>query len=440
MTSELPPNLLRLFAPRPPLEYLAPVDTDPSKKRRPRFTCISDFVDTVHDQDYQPTKTAQQKREEYLQARKEKVLNLKASIQKEWDPTKYETATENAYNTLFVSNLSYDTTADQVKKSMESYGAVKTVVIVKDRNGKSKGYAFVEFESDAGLKVAVRESNGLKVNGRRLLVDVERGRTQKDWKPKKCGGGLGTKRVYVHIVKEKVEKKNDRDRGDRGTQGGFRNSRPMDSRRDDRNFQGKPGDRNGGGRPSFDGRGRGGRSFGDRGGRPFEGKPDDRRGGGGRPFEGKPDDRRGGRPFEGRTIDNRGGSRFEGRPTEDRRGGFGSKPPMDNNRGGRFENRPFEDRGGRSAAFEKRDRPPFEKRDDRRPDFDRRDDRRDERRRDERDERDRPKDDRRDWKKDDDRHRDRDQRDSRGGRDSRDRRDDRDSRRRDRYLVLISRY
>jgi hypothetical protein len=65
MTSNLPPNLLRLFAPRPPLEFLPPVDTDPGKKKTPKFTALSDFLERAqgHDLDYQPTETAQQRKD-----------------------------------------------------------------------------------------------------------------------------------------------------------------------------------------------------------------------------------------------------------------------------------------------------------------------------------------------------------------------------------------
>jgi U1 small nuclear ribonucleoprotein len=54
-----------------------------------------------------------------------------------------------------------------------------------------KGYAFVEFDRESGLKLAYKEAASLKLDGRRLIVDVERGRTVKGWKPKKLGGGLG---------------------------------------------------------------------------------------------------------------------------------------------------------------------------------------------------------------------------------------------------------
>lgn len=69
-------------------------------------------------------------------------------------------------------------------------------MIVKDtKTGKSRGYAFVEFEKDKDLKVAYNEADGLKIQGRRIVVDVERGRTVKGWLPRRLGGGLGKTRV-----------------------------------------------------------------------------------------------------------------------------------------------------------------------------------------------------------------------------------------------------
>merc|ERR1712013_470198 len=44
-------------------------------------------------------------------------------------------------------------------------------------------------------KEAFQHADGLKLNGRRILVDVERGRTVKTWKPRKLGGGLGKSRM-----------------------------------------------------------------------------------------------------------------------------------------------------------------------------------------------------------------------------------------------------
>ena len=45
------------------------------------------------------------------------------------------------------------------------------------------------------LTAAYKQADGRKIDGRRVLVDVERGRTVPNWRPRRLGGGLGTTRV-----------------------------------------------------------------------------------------------------------------------------------------------------------------------------------------------------------------------------------------------------
>ena len=95
---------------------------------------------------------------------------------------------------------------------------------------------------------AYKESDGLQIMGKRILVDVERGRTVRGWKPRRLGGGLGGRPKKVEPTPV----------GPPPSRGGFRGG-----------FGGKPfGDRGG-----FRGRGFGGNrgGFGDRGGGGFRG-------------------------------------------------------------------------------------------------------------------------------------------------------------------------
>jgi U1 small nuclear ribonucleoprotein len=173
------------------------------------------------------------------------------------------------------------------------------VKIVSDKEGKPKGYAFLEFERESTLKLAYKEAEGLKLNGRKLLVDVERGRTVKDWKPKKLGGGLGKKRVGGPPKASRLPDRmytssfrggrgggapRDGPRGGGSFRGGrddFRGGRDQDRRGPPRGGLGfqRDSDRGDGGRGDS---GRGGRD----GGRM---ERDDRRGGG---FNDRKDDRR----------------------------------------------------------------------------------------------------------------------------------------------------
>lgn len=100
-----------------------------------------------------------------------------------------------------------------MKKELDTYGPIRRVKIVRDeRTGKSRGYAFIEFESERDMSressvlsyslqyltystEAYKHADGKKIDGRRICVDVERGRTVQGWKPRRLGGGLGSVRV-----------------------------------------------------------------------------------------------------------------------------------------------------------------------------------------------------------------------------------------------------
>lgn len=91
-----------------------------------------------------------------------------------------------------------------MKAEFEYYGAVRKVRLVKNKKtNKSRGYAFVEFEHSADLKEAYKDADGRKIHGRRICVDVERGRTVKNWKPRRLGGGLGATRLGGKDVNQK---------------------------------------------------------------------------------------------------------------------------------------------------------------------------------------------------------------------------------------------
>merc|ERR1712039_766024 len=77
----------------------------------------------------------------------------------------------------------------------EVFGSVKKVRMIYDQKGKPRGYAFIEYESERDLKNAYKQGDGKKIDGRRVMVDVERGRTVDGWMPRRLGGGRGPGRV-----------------------------------------------------------------------------------------------------------------------------------------------------------------------------------------------------------------------------------------------------
>lgn len=155
--------------------------------------------------------------------------------------------------TLFVSRIvifsfflnfyfckSFETTEKRLKKEFEVYGPIKKVqtfffitriflyfqvrLIKNITNNKPRGYAFIEFEHKKDFlsflkkhfffksfqKAAYKQADGKKIDDRRVLVDCERGRTVKGWRPRRFGGGKGETRRTRSLNKEKGGNSNKR--------------------------------------------------------------------------------------------------------------------------------------------------------------------------------------------------------------------------------------
>lgn len=82
---------------------------------------------------------------------------------------------------------------ESLATEIEKYSPVRLAVIVRDLVGVSRGYGFVEMGSDEAAAGVVRMAarTPIVVGDRRLIVDVERGRTVRDWLPRRLGGGVG---------------------------------------------------------------------------------------------------------------------------------------------------------------------------------------------------------------------------------------------------------
>jgi cold-inducible RNA-binding protein len=76
---------------------------------------------------------------------------------------------------IYVGNLDFATTEDQLRTLFAAYGAVETVTIVTDRDtGQPRGLAFVEMRSDAEAQDAIRALNGSVHGGRAVIVNEAR--------------------------------------------------------------------------------------------------------------------------------------------------------------------------------------------------------------------------------------------------------------------------
>lgn len=197
MTAFLPPNLLALFAPRDPIPYLAPVDKLPfEKKATHNYSGVAQFVHLFEDPVDTPAPIAAETRDERKERRKkEKSEQVAYKLEQEialWDPNTGRNSTEDPFKTLFTARINFYTSESKMRREFESFGTVKSIRIINNmKNGKPRGYAFIEYESEKDMHTAYKHADGKKIDGRRVLVDVERGRTVKGWLPRRLGGGLG---------------------------------------------------------------------------------------------------------------------------------------------------------------------------------------------------------------------------------------------------------
>ncbi|MFL7811701.1 MAG: RNA recognition motif domain-containing protein [Anaerolineae bacterium] len=88
---------------------------------------------------------------------------------------------------IYVGNMSYDTTEDTLRELFEAFGDVVSVNVITDRaTGRPRGFAFVEMASDGAAQEAISELDGRSVDGRTLKVNEAKPR-----EPRSGGGGGG---------------------------------------------------------------------------------------------------------------------------------------------------------------------------------------------------------------------------------------------------------
>lgn len=73
---------------------------------------------------------------------------------------------------LYVGNINYNLSEDELKSVFERYGKVDSVKIITDRDtGKSKGFAFVDMVNDQDAELAKNELDGTDLDGRNMRVN-----------------------------------------------------------------------------------------------------------------------------------------------------------------------------------------------------------------------------------------------------------------------------
>ena len=80
---------------------------------------------------------------------------------------------------IYVGNLSYDVTEDDLRRAFEAFGKVESVKIISDMySGRSKGFGFVEMSDNGDAQSAINDLNNKDLKGRPIKVNTARPRSE----------------------------------------------------------------------------------------------------------------------------------------------------------------------------------------------------------------------------------------------------------------------
>jgi RNA recognition motif-containing protein len=90
---------------------------------------------------------------------------------------------------IYVGNLSFDATEEDIRQAFAQYGEISSVNIITDREtGRPRGFAFVEMPDANQAKEAIEQVNLAEIVGRRVTVNEARPKSDR---PRRGGGGGG---------------------------------------------------------------------------------------------------------------------------------------------------------------------------------------------------------------------------------------------------------
>ncbi len=96
---------------------------------------------------------------------------------------------------IYVGNLSYKVTEEELKQAFEAFGEVETTKIIQDMySGRSRGFGFVEMPTKTEAESAIEGLNGKEMKGRELKVSEGRPRSERDRYGNRGGGRRGGRR------------------------------------------------------------------------------------------------------------------------------------------------------------------------------------------------------------------------------------------------------
>ncbi|KAH6680567.1 U1 small nuclear ribonucleoprotein of 70kDa MW N terminal-domain-containing protein [Halenospora varia] len=165
MTDKLPPNLLALFAPRPPLRWVPPSDHAPEERKTAHVSGIAAFLPQLQEykenDDYTPTESWLQRKDRVKLEKKQRQQKLLKEGPSSYKPQEDQNIRGDAFKTLIVARLSYDATEQDLESEFGRFGPIERIRIVTDthqdekpnkKKKKHRGYAFVVYEREKDMR------------------------------------------------------------------------------------------------------------------------------------------------------------------------------------------------------------------------------------------------------------------------------------------------
>lgn len=165
MTDKLPPNLLALFAPRPPLRWVPPSDHAPEERMTATISGIAAFLPQLQEyketDNYEPTESWLQKQDRIKLEKKQHQEKLLKEGPLSYKPQEDPNIRGDAFKTLIVARLSYEATEQDLESEFGRFGPIERIRIVTDthqnekpnkKKKKHRGYAFVVYEREKDMR------------------------------------------------------------------------------------------------------------------------------------------------------------------------------------------------------------------------------------------------------------------------------------------------
>lgn len=148
------------------------------------------------DEGYQGTETFEETKQRRRVEKKQRHVENQKEALDDWNPNEDTEVRGDPYKTLFIARMSYELTKEDLEKEFAPFGKIERIRIVHStKDDKPRGYAFIVYDREKDMRAALDRTDGIKIKGHRILVDVERGRTVKSWKPMRLGGGKGGRKA-----------------------------------------------------------------------------------------------------------------------------------------------------------------------------------------------------------------------------------------------------